>query len=200
MKKLLLFSCVFILSSFSIYPQWFWQNPLPQGNTLLSVKFISSTAGWAVGQDGTILRTTNGGTTWIPQTSGTTEWLNSVHFTDNNTGWTVGDGGTILKTTNGGVKVINTSTEVPSKYFLEQNYPNPFNPTTQIRFDIKQSSYAKLIVYDILGKEISTLVNEKLSAGSYEVNWNGSGYPSGVYFYKLITDGYSDVKKMILNK
>ena len=65
---------------------------------------------------------------------------------------------------------------------------------------MKQSSNTKLIVYDILGKEISVLVNEKLSAGSYEVSWNGSGYPSGVYFYKIMTDDYVDVKKMILIK
>jgi len=83
---------------------------------------------------------------------------------------------------------------------MEQNYPNPFNPTTKIKFDIRKASNTKLTIYNILGKEIATLVNEKLSAGSYEVDWNGSGYPSGVYFYKLTTDGFYDVKKMVLIK
>ena len=72
MKKLLLFTCVFILYYPNAYPQWFWQNPLPQGNILSSVKFISSTVGWTVGKGGTILKTTDGGTNWTPQTSGTT--------------------------------------------------------------------------------------------------------------------------------
>ena len=90
--------------------------------------------------------------------------------------------------------------EVPSSFSLSQNYPNPFNPSTKIKFDIKQSSNTKLIVYNILGKEIATLVNEKLSAGSYEVDWDASDHPSGVYFYKLITENFVDVKKMILVK
>ena len=96
--------------------------------------------------------------------------------------------------------VQNVGTSIPSDYELYQNYPNPFNPITKIRFDLHKSSYTKLIVYDILGKEITTIVNEKLSAGSYEVNWDASSYPSGVYFYKLITDDFVDVKKMLLIK
>ena len=92
------------------------------------------------------------------------------------------------------------STSIPNEYKLHQNYPNPFNPTTNIRFDLQKSSYTKLIVYDILGKEISTLVNEKLSAGSYKVEWNATGYPSGVYFYKIVTNDFVDVKKMLLIK
>ena len=104
----------------------------------------------------------------------------------------------ILKFSPTPIGIKNISYEIPEKYSLHQNYPNPFNPTTNIRFEIPRTSLVKLIVYDILGKEITTLVNEKLSAGSYEVSWDGSGYPSGVYFYKLITDEFSSVKKMIL--
>ena len=89
---------------------------------------------------------------------------------------------------------------VPEVYDLSQNYPNPFNPSTSIRFDLPKSSHAKLIVYDIMGKEVATLVNKKLSAGSYEVSWDGTVYTSGVYFYKLISDEYVDVKKMLLVK
>jgi len=89
---------------------------------------------------------------------------------------------------------------IPDNFVLYQNYPNPFNPTTYIRFDVHNSSHIKIIVYDILGKEITTLVDEKLRAGSYEVDWDGSGYPSGVYFYRLVTKDYIDVKKMVLLK
>jgi photosystem II stability/assembly factor-like uncharacterized protein len=84
------------------FAQWFWQNPLPQGNTLRSVKFISSEVGWAVGDVGTILKTTDGGNSWTFQSSGTTNWLWGVSFTDLNNGTAVGDGGIILRTTNGG--------------------------------------------------------------------------------------------------
>ncbi|MFC2092745.1 right-handed parallel beta-helix repeat-containing protein [Bacteroidota bacterium] len=89
---------------------------------------------------------------------------------------------------------------IPDNFLLYQNYPNPFNPTTHIRFDVHKSSQIKLIIYNILGKEIKTLVNEKLSAGSYEVDWSASGNPSGVYFYKLVTEGFTNVKKMLLIK
>ena len=95
-----------------------------------------------------------------------------------------------------GINKISSNT--PDDYKLFQNYPNPFNPSTKIKFDVPKASYVKLIVYDVLGREIKTLVNEKLNAGRYEIDWNGSGYPSGVYFYRLVTDEYVSVKKMIL--
>jgi hypothetical protein len=102
------------------------------------------------------------------------------------------------------VQVINNikkiSKNIPTSFSLYQNYPNPFNPTTSIRFDLNKSSNVKLIVYDILGKEIASLVNEKLNAGSYEVDWLASDYPSGVYFYKLVSEDFVDVKKMVLLK
>ncbi|MBC8490683.1 MAG: T9SS type A sorting domain-containing protein, partial [Bacteroidetes bacterium] len=146
-------------------------------------------------------RTTNGGINWTLQESGTGNELYGVSFTDANNGTAVGSFGTILRTTNGGVPFVNQiSNEIPEGFSLYQNYPNPFNPITNIKFDLRKSSNTKLIIYNILGKEIATLVNEKLNAGSYEVDWDGSAYPSGVYFYKLTTDGFSDVKKMILIK
>jgi hypothetical protein len=83
---------------------------------------------------------------------------------------------------------------------LKQNYPNPFNPLTNIRFDIPRSSNVNLIIYNALGREVTILVNEKLSTGSYEVDWNASGYPSGVYFYKLETDDFVKARKMVLIK
>ena len=89
---------------------------------------------------------------------------------------------------------------VTTKYVLYQNYPNPFNPITNIRFDIPRSSHVKLIIYDALGREVATLVNEKLSAGSYEAEWDGSGYPSGVYFYSLSANNFKQTKKMLLIK
>ncbi len=100
---------------------------------------------------------------------------------------------------------INTSitklgSEIPSKYDLHQNYPNPFNPSTKIKFDIVKNGIVKLVVYDITGKVVNTLVNSKLEAGKYEFNMIASYLPSGVYFYKLETESFNMTKRMILLK
>lgn len=92
------------------------------------------------------------------------------------------------------------SNEIPVKISLSQNYPNPFNPTTKINFSILRSGFVKLSLYDQLGREIRQLVNESLDAGSFEYTLNASNLPSGIYFYKLEADGFSEVKKMILVK
>ncbi|MBE2218814.1 MAG: SBBP repeat-containing protein [Ignavibacteria bacterium] len=89
---------------------------------------------------------------------------------------------------------------IPTIFTLFQNFPNPFNPVTKIRFDIPNSSNIKLTIYDVLGGEIETLVNQQLNAGSYETEWNASGFSSGVYFCKLSADDYSTIKKMTLLK
>jgi hypothetical protein len=98
------------------------------------------------------------------------------------------------------VGIIANGKNVPEKFYLSQNYPNPFNPETSIKYSIPVQSHVKLIIFDILGREIGTLVNEKLTPGTYEVQWNGSNYSSGLYFYKLECDEFSDVKKMVLIK
>jgi hypothetical protein len=100
----------------------------------------------------------------------------------------------------GNVGIQNISTEIPSSYSLSQNYPNPFNPTTNIKFAIPKNEFVKITVFDILGKELETLVNEQLAPGTYETNWNASNYPSGIYFYKLSAGDFSETKKMLLLK
>ncbi len=85
-------------------------------------------------------------------------------------------------------------------YILSQNYPNPFNPTTKIVYSIPTTSFVKLKVYDILGREVAALVDEEKSVGSYNIEFNGSGLSSGIYFYKIQAGDYSSVKKMILVK
>jgi len=99
----------------------------------------------------------------------------------------------------------NNGTELPSVLSLSQNYPNPFNPTTKIRFAIPsnvkgETSNIKLTVFDALGREIEILVNESLKPGIYEADWNAKNLTSGVYFYRLITDGFAETKKMLLIK
>jgi hypothetical protein len=90
--------------------------------------------------------------------------------------------------------------EIPNDYKLSQNYPNPFNPVTMINYQLPMNSHVLLKVYDILGREISTLIDEPVAAGRHEVHWNAADLPSGLYFYRIQTGSYSAVKKMILMK
>jgi Secretion system C-terminal sorting domain len=96
---------------------------------------------------------------------------------------------------------VQKVTEVfPTKYDLEQNYPNPFNPTTKIKYSVPQSSNVVIKVFDVLGNEIETLVNEEKPAGTYEVTWYAEQLPSGVYFYQLKAGSFLQTKKMVLMK
>ncbi len=90
--------------------------------------------------------------------------------------------------------------ELPLKFTLQQNYPNPFNPSTSIDFDLPKSTFVNLSVYDISGKKVNVLVNEDLKPGHYRVNFDGSKFSSGVYFYKLITNEFMETKRMVLLK
>ena len=108
------------------------------------------------------------------------------------------------------ISVNEISSNLPVKFNLEQNYPNPFNPTTKIKFEIPplnppltkggNGGVVTLKIYDILGQEVETLVNEKKSPGTYEVTFDAGNLPSGIYFYRLITDNFTEVKKMTLIK
>lgn len=90
--------------------------------------------------------------------------------------------------------------EIPKEFKLYDNYPNPFNPVTKIKFDIASNSEVSLVVYDILGKVVATLVNDKLSAGVYETSFEGNNMASGVYFFRLNAGSYTSIKKMVLTK
>ena len=94
--------------------------------------------------------------------------------------------------------VLNSG--IPQEYALKQNYPNPFNPSTKISFDIPKQGNVKLVIFDQLGRQVAELVNTIKSAGSYEIEFNGSNLASGVYFYKLEVPGQTFTKKMILVK
>ena len=96
--------------------------------------------------------------------------------------------------------VVEVIVNVPSIFSLEQNYPNPFNPATTINYSIPEKSYVTLKIYDILGSEIETLINEEKPAGTYELNWNAASLPSGVYFYQLSAGNNVRTRKLILMK
>lgn len=97
-----------------------------------------------------------------------------------------------------GIQPIGSN--VPKNYSLAQNYPNPFNPSTKIAFDIPRASFTRLTIFDILGREIASPVNEQLIPGHYEVNFEASSYPSGVYFYRLSTNEFVETKRMMIIK
>ena len=184
---------------------WFIQYPT---GDIESIHFVDENHGWAVGDGGTILKTTNGGENWVEEPDVSKERYYSVNFTDKNTGWVVGRNETILKTTTGGATYIKEEEidEIPTNYNLSQNYPNPFNPSTKIRYSVPQSSNVVIKVFDILGNEIETLIDEQKSVGTYEITWYANNLPSGVYFYQLQAgspsagsgQSFVETKKMIL--
>jgi len=178
---------------------------LTKGWLLYDCSFVNENTGWSVGEVGSIVRTYNSGDNWDSLGSGTTNTLKSVKFVNASTGWCVGDEGVILKTINGGgqgfpIGINSNTSEIINKFFLSQNYPNPFNPTTTINYELPVTNFVSLKVYNVNGNEIETLVDEKQNAGSYSFNFNATSLPSGVYFYKLVTESYSETKKMILVK
>lgn len=184
-----------------------WILQINSSAELWSIRFLNKDTGYAVGGSGSIIKkTTNGGQTWESQISQPPSiFCSDVFPVNKDTAYICGgfgSSGYILKTTNGGIStnVRNLSNEIPSKFSLYQNYPNPFNTSTNIKFQITKTENVKIIVYDLLGKEVAVLVNKKLHAGIYEVRFDGSGLASGLYYCKLEAGDYTEVKKMILIK
>lgn len=97
-------------------------------------------------------------------------------------------------------KTQKLTSQIPQQFALLQNYPNPFNPSTSIKFDVPVPSNVQLAVYDMTGRELAVLVNDKLEPGTYDFSWNASQFASGIYFYRLKTDTYVQTKKMVLIK
>jgi photosystem II stability/assembly factor-like uncharacterized protein len=172
--------------------------------------FVSPLIGWGTNDFSTVSRTTNGGENWSFQILPYPDMhFSSMFFLDAKTGWIVGKGvsttgeskSILIKTTTGGLTFVNQISSVtPDKFSLSQNYPNPFNPNTKINYELPITNFVSVIVYDALGNEVEKLVNEKQNAGSYSVDFNAASLPSGIYFYKLVTEKFSETKKMILVK
>jgi hypothetical protein len=199
-----------------------WQNQtLPSGgnivfNYLTKFSNVNRDTIWGVGGvvissgsgRGMLFRTVNHGQNWLFQIADT-----SVHifqyfhnqFVNRLNGWayavtngvhTVTGGDTVFYT---GIKQIRNN--FPDHYKLFQNYPNPFNNSSKFKVQISKSANIEIKVYDVTGKLMITILNRKLNIGTYEINFDGSNYSSGVYFYSLIVDGnLIDTKKMILLK
>jgi hypothetical protein len=184
---------------------WSVQGQFP-GNSLLEIAMANSRAGWIIGRYYTlpVLRTTDGGETWNLQApSPPVQNYEAVSITaiNESLGWFVCTKGVVYRTTNGGAVGTDETQVIPPKHIqLEQNYPNPFNPTTSIRYELPRSSVVRLIVFDMLGREVSVLVNEKENPGVHEVRFDAAGLSSGVYFYRLTAGSFTQTRKLILAK
>jgi len=181
-----------------------WEIRPYSSNRWQSVFLTQSGKAWAVGANGNIGYSTDWGYTWTTQESGVSSELREVFFINDNEGWIVGGGtgypGVILHTTNGGVVTNINQTNIVREFELHQNYPNPFNPNTIIRYQVPERSFVTLKVFDVLGNEVTTLVNEELSAGKHETVFDASQLSSGLYFYQLKAGNFTETKKMILIK
>jgi len=190
-----------------------WQNHnyITPGDIIYSSSFVNENTGWAVGELGWLLRTTDGGETWFENGPETSEELRSVFFVNDELGFVVGSDGTILKTVNGGGSSTSVSENGelnPVAFQLSQNYPNPFNPSTKISWQSSVGSWQTLTIYDLIGNETATLVDEYKEAGIYEIEFSAKGgsasggdaydLPSGIYFYQLKAGSFTETKKMVL--
>lgn len=168
-----------------------------------SINFSSAITGYASAYNNIIYKTTNGGESWFATYCINNSASYGIYFTNENTGYAVSLYGQIIKTTTGGGVLISVEPQsyiVPRTYNLYQNYPNPFNPTTKIKFDIPKAMNASLKIFDILGREVSVIVNDFLIPGTYAFDFDGSNLSSGVYFYVLTGEGFVDSRKMVLIK
>lgn len=147
--------------------------------------------------NGIILHTTDGGNSWTTQYTGAATSLMSVHFTDADTGWAVGNLGSIMHTTTGGTGIIEDKNliEDPVRLTLAQNKPNPFSQNTEIRFSIPYSEHVTLKVYNIIGQDVVTLVDNELEPGEYRVNFNVQKLPNGIYLYRLKAGNQVQIKR-----
>ena len=186
---------------------------LSQQVNLNSLHFFNENTGYAAGQDSNsnsnpLKRTTDGGLTWVNMTNNTIMKIviTKVGFADEDNGWAIGSGYPansykMIRTITGGLTGIeNPNSSTVKQFSLSQNYPNPFNPNTSINYEIPITNYVSIKIYDALGTEVETLVDEKQNAGSYSVNFNAASLPSGAYYYKLVTESFSETKKMVLVK
>lgn len=168
------------------------------------VYFVDTLNGYICGSNGEILKSTDSGINWTKLSTHIRTTLSRIYFQDTNTGWIIGPNGLIMKTDNGGGGIASgvndNSILTPKAFSLFQNFPNPFNPETRINYLVSQRSNVLIRVYNILGKEISTLVNEIKEAGNYNIEFNGGGYPSGIYFCRMQAGSFTETRKMILLK
>lgn len=170
--------------------------------TITSVAAVHADTVFAVSEDGpggTIYRSVDHGTTWSAQWRNT-QAFQSISFINSSTGFTAGDSGQIFRSSVSGTTDVRRSSDRSPKYHLEQNFPNPFNPSTTVSFQLQKDGRVTVKIYDLMGKHISTLVDQHSSAGSYSVQWNANGLSSGTYLMRMEAGEFSETKSVVLMK
>ncbi len=184
---------------------------VPGGGPLYGISAPSADVVYACGAGSSIVKSTDGGSSWT-QYQFPYMWvklpdLYSIHFIDERHGFAVGEAGSIFYTSNGGLTGVDEhEPNIPADFVLEQNYPNPFNPTTVISYKLSAVSNVTLKIFDILGREVKTLIdNEKQLAGKHSLRWDGTNrrggrVGSGIYYYQLTTETGKQTKKAVYLK
>lgn len=149
-----------------------------------------------------LLFSSDSGKTWKEQNIPNITSAFDIEFSNEKIGWLLCTNGNLFYTSNCGgfITDIDIEKDLLIDFNLEQNYPNPFNPVTKIKFSIPKQNFVTLKVYDILGKEIETLVSSMCNTGNYSIDFDGFKYSNGIYFYTIIAGEYTETKKMILLK
>ena len=182
--------------------------PVSVGGSGFVAGFSGSGSDFFAAEGGSVYRSTDHGATWAASFTGSIGGLNHLDFGVNGSnvyGWTVSAGGSIAAFSGTVSSVASSISSLPSEFALDQNYPNPFNPSTKIQFAIPASSHVSLKIYNSLGEEVATLVDNVMNAGTYSIEWNGKNHfnstvASGVYFYRLTAGSFVQTKKMLMIK
>jgi len=165
-----------------------------------SVHFKDNETGLIAASEGTILFTQDGGTTWEEQSSGTDNILYSVFYSDEGQGYAAGGFGTIVKSDLLTSFVEDNQPLIQNSEFKIQNYPNPTRGVSSFKFQVSGSCHVTLKIYDMQGREIATIVDEKLPTGEHQITWNAEGMTAGIYYIKLMEGDQTTTGKMILMK
>jgi photosystem II stability/assembly factor-like uncharacterized protein len=192
-----------------------WNKILDGVNSLEGITSSYSALGkniiFAITEKQKFMKSVDGGNTWEGIHLGGADFW-SVKFIDHSIGWILGEGN-VLKTTDGGnswndvtsaiiVTEINenkkASRQIPIQFKLYQNYPNPFNPVTMINYQLPMINDVELSIYNLLGQKVATLVDERQQAGYHQIEWDASGFASGIYYYRIQAGEFYNVKKMLL--
>ncbi|MBI4722287.1 MAG: T9SS type A sorting domain-containing protein [Candidatus Stahlbacteria bacterium] len=160
------------------------------------VDFVDSLNGWAVGDNGIILRTRDGGNNWTVKSSPVNDNLNKVCFIDTLNGWAVGDNGKILHYTTMGMEEDRFFANAQNDRLEVE--PNLCSSVVKIKYSVDREKDISLTIYDVTGRLIEVLVAGKIDTGSHQIEWAIAGLPRGIYFAKLVTPDYKTTKKLIL--
>ena len=165
------------------------------------IKMLNEKVGWYVGSRyiGQLMKTEDGGKTWVDQTPSGIYDFKSISVVNDSIAWVVGGRG-IIKATIGDITSVPDQDIDINQYWLAQNYPNPFNPTTTVKYNLIKSEFVMIRIINLIGEEVKTIENGFQSSGEHTLMFDAKDLPSGIYFYQLISENYTETKKLLLVK